>query len=206
MIDKEYIKTHINEWWRDNGDGTLRINYDLTEDSVIMDLGGYRGDWTNLMINKYNCTSHIFEPVKSLVNKIALRFAGDKRVKSYDVAVGSEKKKCNIYHGQDETSLFSLGNDDNYEVIKMMEVSDVLDKINLNFVDLIKINIEGGEFDLLDAIINKGLQTKFGNFQIQFHKVEDDSVERRDKIHEELSKTHVCNWNYPWVWENWQLK
>ena len=195
MLDKEFNKNHIGKWFQDNGDGTLRINYNLTENSVIMDLGGYHGDWTN-----------IFEPVKSLVNIIASRFAGDRRVKSYDIAVGDEKKKCNIYHGQDESSLFSVGSDDDFEVIKMMEVSNVLDKIGLNFVDVIKINIEGGEFDLLDAIIDKVLQTKFGNFQIQFHKVEDDSVERRDKIHEELSKTHVCNWNYPWVWENWQLK
>ena len=206
MLDREFNKNHIGKWFENNGDGTLRINYNLTKDSVIMDLGGYHGDWTNIMINKYNCTSHVFEPVESLVNIIAGRFSGDKRVSCYDVAVGDEKKKVKIYHGADESSLFSIGNNEAFEIIKMMEVSDVLNKIGLDFVDLVKINIEGGEFDLLDAIIDKGLQTKFGNFQIQFHKVEDDSVERRDKIHEELSKTHVCNWNYPWVWENWQLK
>ena len=74
LSQDRWLRLHINsdysiEFRKDNGDGTLRINYDLTEDSVIMDLGGYRGDWTNLMINKYNCTSHIFEPVKSLVNR-----------------------------------------------------------------------------------------------------------------------------------------
>ena len=196
MLDKEFNKNDIGRWWADRGDATVRVNYDLTEDSVIMDLGGYHGDWTDDMIKKYNCTSHIFEPVESLVKIIASRFAGDSRVKTYDVAVGDEKKECKIYHGRDESSLFSVGNDEDFEIIKMMEVSDVLDKIN----------IEGGEFDLMDAIIDKGLQTKFGNFQIQFHKVEDDSVERRERIHEELSKTHVCTWNYPWVWENWQLK
>lgn len=205
MLDKKFNKFDVDRWWEDDGDATVRVNYDLTEDSVIMDLGGYHGEWTDTMIKKYNCTSHVFEPVRNLVNIIGTRFDGDDRVKVYDVAVGDEKKECKIYHGRDESSLFSVGGE-SFEMIKMMEVSDVLDKIGLDFVDLVKINIEGGEFDLLDAIIDKGLQTKFGNFQIQFHKVEDDSIDRREKIHEELSKTHECNWNYPWVWENWQLK
>ena len=102
MLDKQFNKNHIGKWFQDNGDNTLRINYDLTEDSVIMDLGGYRGDWTDIMINKYNCTSHVFEPVESLVNSIAGRFSGDDRVNCYDVAVGDEKRECKIYHGRDE--------------------------------------------------------------------------------------------------------
>ena len=206
MIDKTYIEANISSWWRDRGDDTHRINYDLTDKSVIMDLGGFKGDWTNIMINKYNCKSHIFEPVESLVNKIASRFAGDKRVRVYDVAVGNKRSECKMYHGADETSLFSLGDSNNFETIKMLEVGDVLDKLKLDFVDLVKINIEGGEFDLLDTIINNNLQSKFGNIQVQFHKVENDSVERREKIREGLSKTHTCTWEYPWVWENWKLK
>lgn len=207
MLDREFNKSHIEKWWADGGDITRRLNYDqLNADSVIMDLGGYKGDWTASMINKYNCTSHIFEPVEHLINGIAARFAGDKRVKSYDVAVGDVKKKCKIYHGKDATSLFASDSEEDFDIIKMMEVSDVLDKIGLDFVDVLKLNIEGGEFDLLDAIIDKNLQTKFGNLQIQFHKVEDDSVDRREKIGKELKKTHIRTWNYPWVWENWELK
>ncbi len=207
MFDKTLMLQNIDEWWSDNGDVTRRLNYDhLTEDSVIMDLGGFNGDWTANMVNKYNCTSHIFEPVEHLIKGIASRFAGDKRVKCYDVAVGNEKKKCKIYHGEDETSLFSLGSEENFDTIKMVEVEDVFNKIGLDFVDVIKLNIEGGEFDLLDAIIAKNIQPKLGNLQIQFHKVADDSIERRESICKELSKTHVRTWNYSWVWENWELK
>lgn len=206
MLDKKFNKSAVDQWWEDDGDANLRHTYDLNEDSVIMDLGGFHGEWTHLMVNKYNCKAHVFEPVEHLVNVIANRFAGDKRIKTYDVAVGDKTQEVKIYHNADESSVYTVYHGDAYEMMKMVEVSDVLKKTGIEFVDAVKINIEGGEFDLLDAIIEKGLQTKFGNFQIQFHKIEDDSVDRRDKIREELSKTHTCTWDYPWVWENWQLK
>ncbi len=78
--------------------------------------------------------------------------------------------------------------------------------IEAKHVDLMKLNIEGAEFDLLDRLIAKKLHKKVTDIQIQFHKIDDKSEERRNKIREKLSKTHDCTWNYPFVWENWKLK
>ena len=33
------------KWVEDKGDETLRLDYSLTEDSIVFDLGGYRGDF-----------------------------------------------------------------------------------------------------------------------------------------------------------------
>ena len=31
----------VDRWFGDNGDHTLRLDYPLNEDSVVLDLGGY---------------------------------------------------------------------------------------------------------------------------------------------------------------------
>ena len=59
---KEYLdqtklklnKDEITKWFKDNGDYTHNLNYNLDENSVIMDLGGYTGVWAQQMIEKYN--------------------------------------------------------------------------------------------------------------------------------------------------------
>ena len=76
----------------------------------------------------------------------------------------------------------------------------------LKKIDVIKINIEGAEFDLLNEVIKKNYQTKFDNIQVQFHKMFDDSHEKRDIIRKKLSETHQLTYDYTFVWENWKIK
>lgn len=71
-------------------------------------------------------------------------------------------------------------------------------------INLLKINIEGGEYDLLEHIIQHNLQEKIENIQVQFHKNIDDSECRRKNIQQLLKKTHVLTYNYDFIWENWQ--
>ena len=45
----------IQRWFRDKGDQTLRLNYDLNEHSVVFDLGGYEGQWSADIFQRYQC-------------------------------------------------------------------------------------------------------------------------------------------------------
>ena len=53
----------LTKWVASNGDTTHNISYDLNEDSIIMDLGGYTGVWAQQLIDKYNPYVYILEPV-----------------------------------------------------------------------------------------------------------------------------------------------
>ena len=46
--------TAHDNWLRDGGE-KLRYHYELTEDSVVFDLGAYVGDFSKRIYNKYNC-------------------------------------------------------------------------------------------------------------------------------------------------------
>ena len=71
---------------------------------------------------------------------------------------------------------------------------------------MIKVNIEGGEYDLLEFLIDSNYIEIIDNIQVQFHDFIPDAEERMKNIHKKLEKTHFLTWQYPFVWENWQLK
>ena len=37
----------VAPWLADNGDKTYRLDYNLNENSVVFDLGGYEGQWAS---------------------------------------------------------------------------------------------------------------------------------------------------------------
>ena len=65
----------FKEWFADNGDKTLRLDYPLTSDSIVFDLGGYKGDWASSIYEKYKCNIYIFEPIPYLVEEMKIKFS-----------------------------------------------------------------------------------------------------------------------------------
>ena len=59
-------------------------------------------------------------------------------------------------------------------------------------------------FPLMEHIISSGNQASIRQFQIQFHKFVENSVDRRIQISSALSETHERTWCYTFVWENWR--
>ena len=83
---------------------------------------------------------------------------------------------------------------------------NVINDLNLEHIDLMKINIEGSEYPLLDHIYENNKLDIVDIYQIQFHNFIDDANRKRNSIVSALSKTHVRTWCYEFVWENWVAK
>ena len=90
--------------------------------------------------------------------------------------------------------------------MQFIKIDDFLNEHNIRSVNLIKINIEGGEYDLLEHIIDSGEISIFENIQVQFHDFVPHASERMLKIQKELIKTHYLTYQYEFVWENWKRK
>jgi hypothetical protein len=192
----------ITKWFRDNGDYTHNINYELTENSVIMDLGGYTGVWAQQMIDKYNPNVYILEPVTNFYEGMVARFSNNDKVRLMNVGVGLEDKYGLIFMGGDGTSS-NLINGESINV-RFNTIDNVLEKWNLNEVDLIQINIEGDEYPLLEHMLLNGSINKFNNIQVQFHLGIENDIERRNKIRDGLIENGFKNkFDYPFVWESW---
>ena len=192
----------ISKWFRDNGDYTHNITYDLTSDSVIMDLGGYTGVWAQQMIDKYNPNVYIIEPVTKFYEGMVNRFSNNNKVHLMNVGIGIENKDGVIFMSGDGTSSNLI----NGELINVRfnTIDTVLEEFGLFEIDLIQINIEGDEYILLEHMLSTGSIIKFKNIQIQFHLGIENDVDRRDKIRDGLLKNGFKNkFDYPFVWESW---
>lgn len=190
-------------WIQSNGDGELRLNYPLDTDSIVFDLGGYKGEWSQKIFDKYQPNIYVFEPVEKFYNEIQERFSGNNKIKPFKFGLGNKSEEVKIGLSLDSSSVIKLDSQA-IEVIKLESLVDFLIINNIDKVDLIKINIEGSEFDLLEDVLLKGKINTFVNIQVQFHDFVENSTERRNKIREQLSKTHELTYDFEFVWENWK--
>ncbi|PSF36744.1 FkbM family methyltransferase [Aphanothece hegewaldii CCALA 016] len=194
----------VVSWFEIEGDKTLRLNYNLNKNSVVFDLGGYEGQWSSDIFSKYCCYIYIFEPVQEYANKITTRFKDNSKICVYNFGLSNQTETCKISLSQDSSSTFKNGV--NVQTVQMIKAQDFFEDKNIQLVDLVKINIEGGEYDLIEHLIITGCIKYLKNLQIQFHDFVPNAEERMNDIQAQLSKTHELIWQYPFVWENWQLK
>jgi FkbM family methyltransferase len=229
-------------WTLHNGERTLRLDYDLSEDSLVMDVGSYIGQWTGDIYNKYKCNILAFEPSREFYSmgletfikndpmnikgyleeplldspcisvfdfKIKLyEFAfNDKykgKIKTYNIGLYDKTIDSSLYLKEDSSSMH--GKDEPTESIKLVEFMEFVNNNNIDRIDLLKLNVEGAEFNILNNIINNDFAKNIGDIQVQFHKCYPDADSERAKLRDKLSKTHYLTYDYAFVWENWRLR
>lgn len=200
MFPSEHDK-EVKRWFIDDADESLRYKYDLNSDSLVMDLGGYKGQWASDIYARYICRILVFEPVKSFAEKIEKRFKKNPRIEVFEFALGANRRQEMIALANDGSSVYRKAL--KKETIHFEDVAELFNKYNIMTVDLMKVNIEGGEYELLPRLFETGLIGRIKNIQIQFHDVGPDSNMRMNKICRELTKTHSPTYQYKFVWENW---
>ncbi len=193
------------EWKVVDGDNTLRLNYNLKPSSTVFDIGGYRGQWSSDIFAKYLCRVYVFEPFPEFYKDIQERFKNNEKVTVYSFGLGNKDTLASIYFSADGTSLYASGNDSTK--IELREFNRFIKEEQIHEIDLIKINIEGAEYDLLDYLTYTETVKKIKNIQVQFHnKYVENPEKRMIAIQQELKKTHELTWQYKFVWENWERK
>lgn len=198
---KEYARYQAEDPYEDK-----RVDYSLTPDSVVVDIGGLTGDWAQRIYCRYNCNIAVFEPHPVLSAKAMSNFRGNPKVTVYPIALGNVDGVVILYGDNPNASLFrnSAGKQ---HVVKLCKASDTFRRLySGKKIDLVKINVEGSEYNILPDLIDNYDMTTIGNIQIQFHSNVKDWKKKRDAIRESLVVTHVCNWNYETIFESWGLK
>jgi len=191
----------VKRWFNDGGDEKFRFDYNLNSDSLVLDFGGYKGQWTSDIYSRFNCRILVFEPIKSFASNIKERFKHNEKIEVYSFALGKNCRQDLISLDNNSTSLYI--NSATKEEIQFEDVFEFFVNKNIQNVDLMKINIEGGEYELLTRMLDTGLIERIKNIQVQFHNFKSEDKVLMDKICLELSKTHIPTFQYKFVWENW---
>jgi FkbM family methyltransferase len=208
-VRRDPFEREMARWRAADGDRTLRLRYPLEAGSTVWDLGGYRGDFAAEMRSRYGCNVDLFEPLPALLASCVARFGADPAVRCLPYGLGRVDAELEISDAADASSFVRAdGHGDHGKKIKtrIRALPAVWRELATERVDLMKINIEGGEYDVLTSLIDSGLIGAVRHLQIQFHTFVPDAAARRDALRTRLLATHVEEWCYPFVWESWRLR
>jgi FkbM family methyltransferase len=174
----------------------------LQRNSIVYDVGGYKGDWTWAMQKKYSCEFHVFEPHPEFFKYLSTRFLGLGGIKLHEVALGGESGSVSLSSAAEGSSIVTRRGLDAVEV-KLVDVCQHL-REDGRPVALIKLNIEGAEYDLLEQLLWSEESILAGDFLVQFHAGPPNAKQRYEKIARKLAETHRCAWRYAFLWELWR--
>jgi FkbM family methyltransferase len=199
---KAEYRRMVAQFYADGGDNRLRFDYDLSPDSLVLDLGGYEGQWASDLYARRRCRIEVFEPVQKFATAIAERFSHNPDIRVHALALGGSTRTETLSIAGASSSAYK--SKAATEEVRFIDVAQWFAEQRLSDVRLMKINIEGGEYELLERMLECGLTARVADLQIQFHNFTPDAAERMAAIQRGLAKTHRPTYQYRFVWENWR--
>jgi len=194
----------IDRWYRDGCEDTLRLEYPLTSESVVFDVGGYRGDFTEKIAARYDSWVYVFEPVPAFFDLLVEKFRSNPKVKIFNFGLSKSDEVTSIALSDNGSSVYRRG--ETTTSIRLRDIRSFVEELGIKRIDLIKINIEGGEYVLLSRMLEENILSICQDLQIQFHRFYPNAKTLRTEIRSALRRTHVLTYDYPFIWENWRQK
>lgn len=171
----------------------LRYEYDLKPDDVVIDIGAYRGEWAEQILDRYGCKMIVVEPTDSITQYAA--FAGTEVINKAAWLFDGKLRMGGAYY---YTSAF----EDPVTEYECFDINSLLRRFD--DIALLKMNVEGAEYDLITHVWREGMLHHIHELQIQFHLIEGEQSEvRYDAVAALLGETHRVRWRYPFCWESW---
>jgi FkbM family methyltransferase len=199
----EYRRSALGFMGATVSDPDMLITAPIDEHSTVVDAGAFVGEWAQAVVSRYGCDVIAFEPLPRIANEMKRRIGDDRRITCVPVALGADDATVPMeYHGPGSL-LVPGGSSAPTQDVEVRDVAAVFDDLGIDHIDLLKLNIEGGEYDVLDRLLETGWMERIGVLVVQFHTRWPGAPMRRRRVRRQLRHTHVEDWNYPWVWERW---
>jgi FkbM family methyltransferase len=144
----------------------------LNKDSLIIDLGANIGDKTQYFHDRYKCKIICYEPNKIAFNILEKRFHKLSNIICINKGVSKNEKEKKLYHHKEyenDKLDFSQGssflenksnvNSKNFDYVQTLPISELLDEHK--YIDLIKIDIEGYEYEIIPELITNKSKIKY---------------------------------------------
>ena len=192
----------LGDFYRNGGNDQL-YDVPVTTGDLIIDAGGYEGEWTAKMMMRYGCQSELFEPVPTFSTNCQRLFARNSWVRVHCCALGGFSRTTTFSLASTGTSEFLPNTAEGTFEAQVLDVAEFLKTLHDQSVACLKLNIEGGEYEVLERLLDTHQISRFKSLLIQFHRQPEGWEVRRDSIIERLRATHDQEWCYLMVWEKW---
>ena len=148
---------------------------DICKNDIVVDLGGNYGMFTLYALHKGAKKVYTFEPFEEYVGYIRENTKNFANVEIMPFAMSNADgaAKMNINH-EDNTILQEVYERNNWSAgsqtdIETMRFGTFLERHNLEFVNFLKVDIEGSEYALFEDIEDDVLKNKIGKISMEYH-------------------------------------
>lgn len=183
---------------------------DLQPGNVVLDCGANIGTITGLLLIK-GLEVHAFEPNPDAYRMLVRRFRFYRRVHCYPYAVYDQTAKIKLYRHQHTmedplkwstgTSLFAYKSNVDAQAPLMASAIDLASFVQKlpQRVKLIKMDIEGAEYQVLTHLITTGVIAKIDHIVVETHHERDASFRPSyEALTHLMAKHHIHNITFDW--------
>ena len=202
-ICRDQFTISARDYFKYNKNNEVLYIHNLHQNSIVYDVGGYLGEFSENLLKRYDPFIHLFEPVLEFHQHCKKVFNGSIKITLHNYALSNTNDSQKILKSDNSSSIHT----DKFgelQDIQTRRISDIISELKHDKIDLLKLNVEGSEFLILLDLIKTNSLSKVNVLLIQFHNFYPNAKNLRNEIRYELSKTHKERWNYPFVWECWE--
>jgi len=188
------INTQNGNWFKDKGDETVALDWEINQESMVWEIGGFEGRWAKQMEEKYNPHITIFEPQLWAVERMQAKFQGNPKVAIRPFGLWVIDARMSL-HKYETDGCSILGDGETAARADFLDAYSV--KQDRQDVDVCLMNIEGAEYALLPYMIGMDMMQNFRYFWCQFHPgLVQDGDRRSNTLFKMLAHTHHKLWDY----------
>jgi len=151
----------------------------LSVKPIIFDAGSNKGCWADIMLKEYgdNCTIHLFEPNKMLLDYTRIKYEYRKNIVYNEIAISLYEGEKDFYYFENfNNELSSLYKQDWWEkelpmkvgVVKTTSIDKYCQDNGIKYVDYLKIDCEGGDVEVFASAIRFLKEEKIRFIQIEY--------------------------------------
>ncbi|MFN4902065.1 MAG: FkbM family methyltransferase [Ignavibacteria bacterium] len=139
----------------------------LNSESVILDLGGHKGEFSSILNEKHGCTCHVLEAMPDLYEGIRQ----SEQLHAYHFAAGSQDGSMEFHISSNpESNSLRLKSEDHVGtiIVPTISIPSFMNRFEIKKIDLLKMDIEGAEIDVFRGMSDKLLQS-IPQITVEFH-------------------------------------
>lgn len=148
------------------------------ENPTLFDVGAHVGEYTEAFLAKFpRGRAFAFEPSAAHFGQLQNRIGSNPAVHTFQLALGATAGEAVLYKDADVSGLASLTlrrldhfgrKMDRQERVTISTVDEVRASVNIDFIDLLKIDVEGNELDVLKGAARAFEDRAIGAIQFEF--------------------------------------
>ena len=175
------------------------LDWPLTRESVVVEVGGYKGRWALQIAERYAPRLYVFEP-QPWAARVCREVLGNK-AQVLALALGTTSG-VGVMSEWETDGCSLIKGDAGYEVA-VAEIGGAFHSLGLSRIDLMLMNIEGYEYTLIPHMLDRGILPQ--RLMVQFHTFADPSGVATGRIYDRLAAAgYTIAWSYGVVLTAWE--